>query len=352
MLKYLLSIVAALSIASYACAKGADTTILYFKVINGVTASVTSLDEADFFRLVLPPDSGDKRYNIQEFYKNGKVKLVAKAAAGPNALRPTSGVVMFDGDCIAYYPNGKKSSIIHYQEGRKDGLEYVFYPTGRVYCCIKHYWKTRTMIDDKYWECYDTTGNQISTEGNGRMIVYDNNYHHVKMEGPILNGYMDGEWHGVVFFPDTIKYICQYKKGVLSSSIGYDRKGNSYPFQDEIEKAHYKSRGLTFIEVLRSHIKLPRDANGKKMSMDTMHVSFVVEKDGHLSNYQVLGEVDQQLKDAIFAGLDKMIGWTPQKIFGIPYRTEIIFPLNETSGFSGNYYNKSVMWQEKVLKDN
>jgi len=136
------------------------------------------------------------------------------------------------------------------------------------------------------------------------------------------------------------------------SSTAYDRSGNAYSFQDEIEKAHYKKSGLTFIEVLRNHIKLPRDTNGRKMSMDTLHVSFIVEKDGQLSSYKILGEVSQPLKDAVFAGLDKISGWTPQKVFGIPYRTEITFPLSEISGFSGNYYVKHVDWKERIVKDN
>ncbi len=163
---------------------------------------------------------------------------------------------------------------------------------------------------------------------------------------------MDGEWHFTTFKPDTIKYTSKYKKGFLVSSIGYDKHGNAYPFEEELQKAHYKSRGLTFIEVLRSHIKLPRDTNGRKMSMDTLHVSFVVEKDGRLSSYKILGEVNQQLKDAIFAGLDKINGWTPQKQFGVPFRTEIVFPLSEVSGFSGNYYVKHVGWTERIIKDN
>jgi hypothetical protein len=262
-----------------------------------------------------------------------------------------SGIQKYDGDCVEFYPSGKKMSNSHYAGGFKDGLEYLFYPSGKPYYTLKYSASDKIKNTGLKWECYDKDGNEICKDGNGKWIVYDSDYITVKLEGFVKRGNNDGEWREKITNPDTIQLMYKYNNGVIVSSTGYDSKGNAYPFQAEIEKAHYKSRGLTFIEVLRSHIKLPRDANGKKMSMDTMHVSFVVEKDGHLSNYKVLGEVDQQLKDAIFAGLDQINGWTPQKRFGIPHRTEIIFPLNEVSGFSGNYYVKNVAWQERIIKD-
>ena len=92
------------------------------------------------------------------------------------------------------------------------------------------------------------------------------------------------------------------------------------------------------------------------MSIDTLHVSFVIEKDGHLDEFNVLGDVAPQLKDAIFAGLAKCHDWAPERIFGVPFRTRIILPLNEVSGYTSNSsrsgYLKQVFYKEKLLKDN
>jgi hypothetical protein len=355
MFKYFFALIICFSVSDSAFCQKADTTILYYKFFDGFPATVTSLDEADFFRLVIPPDSGDNRYNIKEYYKNGKIKFVGKAYTGPAALNPTSGIVQFDGDCVSYYPNGKRSSITHYQKGRKEGLEYLFYPTGKVYSTIKHFWTSRSINnEDLYWECYDTTGNMICKEGLGKMILYDRDYKHVKLEGSVVNGYMDGEWHGVAVVPDTIKYICQYKKGSLVSSVGYDRKGNTYPFKKEFEKADYRSGPLVFLDRLRNHIKLPKDASGNKMTIDTMHVSFIVERDGKLSEFGISGDVDSKLKDVIFSALEKSNEWTPSKVYGIPFRTMIVLPLGEISGWNNGKvatYQKSIWYKERILKD-
>jgi hypothetical protein len=88
------------------------------------------------------------------------------------------------------------------------------------------------------------------------------------------------------------------------------------------------------------------------MSIDTVHISFVIEKDGHLDEFNVMGNVAPQLKDAIFAGLAKCHDWNPERIFGVPFRTQIILPLKEISGYTSNSYRKEVFYQEKILKDN
>ncbi|MGZ3763648.1 MAG: hypothetical protein ACXVA2_03245 [Mucilaginibacter sp.] len=56
MLKFIFTFFLAIFLTSSAFCQKADTTVLYFKFFDGIAANVTSLDEADYFRLVLPPD--------------------------------------------------------------------------------------------------------------------------------------------------------------------------------------------------------------------------------------------------------------------------------------------------------
>jgi len=190
MLKYFFSLILCFSIVESAFCQKADTTILYFKFFDGYPATVTSLDEADYFRLVIPPESGDNRYNIKEYYKNGKIKFIGKTYAGPNAFNPTSGILKYDGDCVAYYPSGKKMSVSHYSGGFKDGLEYMFYPSGRIYCTLKYDPSKVLKNVGMKWECYDKDGNEICQDGNGKWIVYEADYTTIKEEGPVKQGNM------------------------------------------------------------------------------------------------------------------------------------------------------------------
>jgi hypothetical protein len=352
MTKYLFVFIACFLFAGAAsCQKAADTTIVLLKVFPDFTIPVMKWDQADYYRLILPPDPGDNRYNIKEFYKDRKLKRIGKAYAGASYRNLISGVLMYDGDCVSYFPSGAKSSVSRYKNGEIDGLEDFFYSTGNIYYRMKHVKKESTGNDiARYWEWYDADGNELCKNGNGNWISYYNDFKTIKCEGKVVDGQQDGEWPGILIEPDTIKYARKYSKGALVSSTGYDKQGKAYPFETEWEKASYRIGEVNFVDILRGHIKIPRDSAGKKMSMDTAHVSFVVERDGHLNNFNMLGNVDPKLTEAVFAGLAKCHAWIPSKVFGVPVRTRVVMPLGETSGFTSNGYRKEIMYEEKILK--
>ncbi len=134
MLKYILFIIGGLSIINTAKCQKTDTTILYLKSYGGFPQKVSTLDSADYFCLILPSDSGDNRVNVKEFYKNGGLKFVGKFDADYISTR----VGFRTGECVSYFPNGKRQSIANYNKGQKDGDEYLFYPNGAIYCSKKN----------------------------------------------------------------------------------------------------------------------------------------------------------------------------------------------------------------------
>lgn len=336
--------------------KSVDTLVVLYNAQGYV---VRNIDSADYFMFITRADSNDNRNNIKGFYKNGKIKFIGKDIPDGNSLKTAS--VLFDGEYVSYYQNGKRKSTASYKGGYKEGLEYFYYPDGTIYSCKKHlYTGNLTYSEALNWECYDAEGNKICSRGDGRWITYDDSCKNIRLEGQVVKGRMEGEWKGSISLPASIRYTYRYKAGKILSSVGYDQKGKAYPFNNEIEPAHYRSGPITFLDVLRSKIKLPKGPADKKMSIDTVHVSFVIEKDGHLDEFNIIGDVDSQLRDAIFAGLAKCHDWSPERIYGIPFRTQIILPLKEISGYKSNTYAgdkyssylKEVFYKERMLKDN
>ncbi len=343
MQKYFLFVIVGILINNLAFGQKSDTTILYFKYWDGRIFRTSSLNHANYFRVILPPDSGDNRHNIREYYKSGKPKLIGKELSGPFQFNPQNNSINFDGDCISYFENGKKSAITHFNNGNKDGFEYLYYPDGKIYCCLKHVLaNSRNYSQTLLWECYDRSGNMICNNGNGEWKEFDNHFENIELEGQVINGLREGIWHGNVSKPGAISYQYVYKKGTALSSTSCDKSGVIYPFKTAVERADYRAGKLTFLDVLRSHIKIPQDVNGKKMSIDTLTVSFVVEKDGHIDEFSLSGEVDSLLKDAVFAGLRQCDHWSAYKLYGKPLRTRIIIPLKENSEYEGWNYLKFV----------
>ncbi|MFI5162173.1 MAG: hypothetical protein ACHQHN_12915 [Sphingobacteriales bacterium] len=357
MVKYFFLFLALNTFPFYVSATPIDTAVVFF---GRSGKSVRTLDSADYYMLILPPTPGDASYNIQQFYKNGKIKLIGKGDANENSMK--TGLVRLIGDCTMYYPGGNKSGFVHYTYGYKDGLEYLYYPNGNALSVIKHTLPSSSVYAETYyWDCYDDKGNSICKNGNGRWVMYDDSGKYIRTEGQVNGGHREGDWTGKIFVPDTISYVDHYKHNRIQSSVGYNKNGKAYPFYKDYELATYRSGWLIFIERLRSRIKLPKDTNGLKISIDTMHISFVIEKDGKLTQFKMLGDIDPNIKAAVFAALEKCDDWVPSTVYGVPFRTQIIIPLSEISGYKdyyagthyqGSSYQKEISYKEKIIKGN
>ncbi|HEY8784784.1 MAG TPA: hypothetical protein VIM16_24375 [Mucilaginibacter sp.] len=354
--KTVLLILTSVFLINFAKGNGADTSIFYYKNDLQGSHRVNSIDEADYFRIILPPDSGDHLKNVKEYYKNGSIKFVGKF--DPRSNRGYLGdIIRLNGDCVSFFPNGKRYNIAHYSDGDKEGNEYFFYPNGSIYCYMKHLFKERAF-KTFFWDCYDVNGSMICKTGNGKWIIYDESLKHILSSGDVKNGYAEGEWHGRTGDADSIKYMYIYDKGVIVSATGYDKAGVAYPFTKLAEKADYKDGAVNFVETFRSHLKLPKGPDGKKMFVDTVHISFIIEKDGQVSSFKVLGNVNDKLRNALAEAFAKCGGWSPSRYYGVPLRTEVIFPVDFISVYLDAYsakgnitqsYHRTVNFQFRII---
>lgn len=126
-------------------------------------------------------DNGEGQYI--DYYENGAKKEEVKIHLG----RPT-------GMSTEYYINGKKKSQGPYkseessEHGKKDGLWTFWDYQGRQT-------EERLYNNDffKYWNTWDTTGQQIIKMGNGYLKKYYLN-NKLEAEGKIKNGLKWGDW--------------------------------------------------------------------------------------------------------------------------------------------------------------
>lgn len=325
MLKHLIIFFLTFFVARVAYSQNADTAVTYFKTDSqGFIHKVPIIDSADFFRVILSPDPGDVLYNVKEYYVNGTPKLVGKS--DQYLTKPTDGLVVLQGTCIAYYSNGKKKSISNYYNGYPDGLSTKYYPDGKIYCHIKYRYKDYA----NYMDCYDKEGNMIADNGNGRWLDYIFDIPGYAAEGTIKDGRPEGDWKGELNISEHIKFIYTYNKGKYAGGKGYDAEGKEYPFIRTQEPAKFKDGTMVFSGFIRRNIVLPKDSLGRKIK-DMIWVTFVVEKDGHLADFKVLDNSNQALAAAALGVLKKCPAWIPRKLFGVPLATKITFPINEES---------------------
>ena len=350
MLKYILFVLGSIFFINATKCQMADTAFFYYKTnYFGHIRKVSTLDSADFVRAILAPDPGESFFNVKEFCRNGKIKFIGKTDPDVlNADPKKTGVLFLTGDCINYFPSGKRQSITHYSRGQKDGDEYLFYPDGRIYCYLKNRFKKGDFTPATlYWECYNKNGDMICKAGNGNWIRYDQDFN-VLLQGQVKNGLYEGDWHGSGMLDDSIKYIYKYSKGVFVSGITYDKSGTAYPFVEDIARAGYKG---DFLRKFESEFRMPKEVDEKNISFDSDSLSFIVEREGSLSHPQVLGITDPALDSALINALMKCSGWYPRKNYGIPLRSQITFPLKDLIDEikNVNHGTKVVFYKDKEL---
>src|ERR1700761_9291218 len=178
MQKSILTLILFIIASKFLSAQTKDTTVYYYRYLLphyefAGSHRVSTLDSADYYRVIIPPDSGQNMYSVREFYKNGRTKFVG-TAQGNLGLKTNEFLlqeaVPFQGQSISYYYNGKRRLISNYNNGRKEGIEYVYSPLGRLYCVKKYeygYYNYNGSTGRKILllECYDLEGNAIAKDG-------------------------------------------------------------------------------------------------------------------------------------------------------------------------------------------
>jgi antitoxin component YwqK of YwqJK toxin-antitoxin module len=321
----------------------ADTSKFYFKNLdNGVTGEVDDPKYADFYRLVITPDSADKDFIVKEFYKNGRPKFVGQYKRGFSIA--TDGKGTLEGTCTTFYANGQKQTSVNYSVGVKYGGDTAYFPNGRLYTITRNVnaINAYAQYKERCIACYDINGNALCVNGNGSWLVYDDSFASILLQGPIKNGLRDGKWKGQTGSADSIKFVCDYKSGAFLQGKSFDKSGKVYSFTEEADPPRCKLNMVDYLDVLYSRMKLPKYERGKKSLFEDFKLSFVIEADGQLSHIEAIGTTDSIFTESLKSAVLKTGNWNPRKYYGIPMRSQITVPLQYDGKFVGDNYVREV----------
>jgi len=277
---------------------------------------VKSKDSAEFYRTILPPDTNvDKTlFIVNDYYKNGKLLMEGKSSSKESYLHA-------EGPFIVYYPNGRQRSVKNYKDNRPMGDNIEYYPNGKLYMSGV-YNKDHSLIINEY---RDSTGKVLVQNGNGQCKQYDWNFKRVIGEGLLKNGLKEGEWRGL--YRENLSYICYYENGVLIKGASYDDKGGEHPFTKEQVEPTYKGGIDAFYKFLASNVRYPKEAK-KHNIQGKVILSFVVNKDGTLSDIKVIKGIGGGCDEESVRVLQQSPLWEPGYQFGLPVRVQYRMPLN------------------------
>jgi hypothetical protein len=313
-----------------------DTTIYYFKQIGDGSILVSSVDSADYFRIIPAFRKSDKLVEVKDYYRDGKVRLVGQIK--PQSFNSYNGSGSFKGMCIIYYPSGIRKNITTYNDYGKDGFEYQYYPDGKLYKLVNNKADVKgALLIGELVECYDVTGEQVCKDGSGISIDYDNNLKDIVMTGPIVNGKKGGIWKGKIDYRPLAKFDFIYKEGKFISGIGHDSIGKAYPFDEVFVQASYVNGPIEYVYKIRDELKSYKFS---KAIVDSVKVTFIVEEDGSLDNVSAVNVESTELLQALKKSIEKLGRWSPTTNYGIPLKAKVFLSLKITSEKSRNIFKK------------
>lgn len=296
------------------------------------------IDSSSYMRILTEPGAGSYYYNIREYYKTGKPKLIGRS----------SGVIpaIFEGQQLTFFENGQKKSVKTFIHGKLTGTEYDYFPNGKPYV-VKNYTDTTGSESAVLIIAnYDSLGNALVTDGNGYYKAYAPDFKTVQEEGAVLNGKKNGVWKGR---EGNIAFTENYDNGKLISASTITPMGLN---------AAYSSPGITapkfrrggpeaFVRYLQASLKYPSSAARQKTEA-RVSVSFVIEKNGGISHITILRSPDEDITGTILNTLKDAPGWAPATKHGLPIRMLVDIPINFVKPGNGK---PTIVIEQPFLRD-
>lgn len=288
-----------------------DTSVYYFKNSG---KHVSTKDSADYFVIILPPDSSaDKNlFIVKAFYPDGKINFIGKSST--NTLK-----FNYKGPGVFYYHNGNPKKTLNFENDQPVGDVVEYYPNGKLYN-TKSYTKDRNLL---YKDCRDSTGKVLTEKGNGNWMDFDESFKKISEEGQVIDGFKEGEWRGRI--NDSVRAVYTYKKGIKIASEAINKAGlETYSFVEVLPE--FPDGARAFFGFLGRNISYPPAAKEKGMQGRVL-ITFVVEKDGSLSNIGVLRGIGDGCDEEAVRVMKLSPPWKPGYHNGIPVRMTYSVPV-------------------------
>lgn len=318
-----LFLIAAFLITSSVCF--AQRQNVYF--LKEDNSLVDNKDSADFIRVVSEPDSGSTLFNIIEYYPNGKKKLTGRSK--------TIDPIQLEGVCLTFYKNGRRKTSENYEDGVLTGSVDEYYPNGQLLARKEYILKDNVEPKLHYktssftvQQAFDSLGTVTVKDGNGIYSGYNEdsvNNLKVTEEGPIKNGVRSGIWKGFDEKYDTM-FEEVYENGELISGKAVHNGVAVNYSKNRVEGPKFPGGESGFNNYLSRGIRYPAK-DRENNTQGRVVLSFVINKDGELTNAKVIRSVSEGIDNEALRMLKSSPKWIPGTAYGSPAKVRYSVPI-------------------------
>ncbi len=278
---------------------------------------VYSTDNIKFKRIITPQTDG--LFFIREYYSSDTLKLEGVASKYEPFLS-------FEGIVKSYWENGNLNEEVNYEKNRKKGIGKTYYANGQLKEVAEHFYEnlpdSSALAKTKLLSYFDSIGVQQVKDGKGYSIQQGNCW---VEQGKYLNGFKDSIWVGEALESST-SYQETYMNGALVSGISI-KNGKNHPYSQIELMPEFEGGITTFYKFVGKTYIYPALALKKGVS-GRLILSFVVEKDGRLTDIKILKDMGYGTGEAGARMLRKSPEWNPGRQRGIPVRVQYTLPIS------------------------
>ncbi len=277
----------------------------------------TANSEGPYYRVVEDENTNKEEYKFKIFYKSGKVYMEGNTRSNKSLLQ--------NGFITTYFENGNKKEEYYSDKGSIAGSQTAWYENG-VKKYIKDYFKEKnelisTVRINQFW---DRNNVHKVIDGNGYFEDEENQCYE---KGMLQNGTKIGKWEGTdKKFKITFKE--DYENGKLIKGVCTDSLSVEHFYTAVKENAKPRKGYEHFYKYIGKKFKFTKKTDGQS---GKIILSFIVEKDGSISEIKVLRSAGEGLDKEAIRLIEAYPDWEPGKYRGRIARVIYSIPITITA---------------------
>lgn len=276
---------------------------------------ITKAAESPYYLIVEDKDKIKDDYTFKIFYKSGKIYKEGLTRSTTNLVE--SGLI------TTYFENENKKEEYTIAPGGITGTKTAWYENGKIKY-IKEYFKIKKNIlpEIKVMQFWDKDNNQKVINGNGFFEDEEDKCHEKGMVG---NGLKTGKWQGENKSKSfQVTFNEDYDDGRLIKGTSKDKMGVEYTYTD-VNEAPKPRRGYEhFYKYISKNFRMSKEM---ETSGGKVILSFVIEKDGSISEVKILRSAGTEFDNESIRLVTQYPDWEPGKYRGLKARILYSLPI-------------------------
>jgi len=302
--------------------------LLLFLLLSNIISAQTSEDRkvyldslfkettdsnGPYYRVIEDENADREEYKFKIFYKSEKVYMEGNTRSKKSLLP--------NGLIITYFENGNKKEEYFSDKGTTSGIQTAWYENG-IKKYIKEFTKEKNELipSIKIIQFWDKNNIQKVIDGNG---IFEDEENKCLEKGMLQNGLKVGKWEGIDK-KFKISFKEDYEDGKLINGISVDSLGREHNYTAVKESAKPRKGYEHFYKYIGKKFRFTKKTNGQT---GKIILSFIVEKDGTISEIKVLRTAGEDLDMEAIRLINAYPEWEPGKYRGLFARILYSLPI-------------------------